>query len=602
MLDPANRALLLDALRPPPGHDLDLAVATTFTLDLQTALMVPLAFAGFRFDENPDPIEMMEALRRTSERLDIFCQAGAISAGRWPSDLVALLENSIHEVRRPRSNCIFHPKVWALRLLDPEGNPSFRLVVLSRNLTASRSWDTILRLDGQPQGRRPIANNAPLGRLIAALSGLTVGDLPQERRDALEKLSEDLRRVHWELPEGAREVHFHPIGIPGSRSFPLEEHFSGYRKLVISPFVRDGLIRRVLTLRPGQKAALISRGEELGTLQPDTLENLDIFELDPASQLAVDEDGEEKNRAILTNLHAKVFVIERARLAHLFVGSANATEGAFNGNVEFLCEIVGQVAKFGVDALVGDDAPLRSMLTPYITSETAEVDQSDTVGRALEGLLINIAGQVGFCTTVSSQPDGWISRITATSDLPHIPVGTRVTIAAHNRPAQTYELHPGSPIEIELSPRGIADITPFLQLTASQRHEGTFIERSTVICSRLDGEPDDRYHEIFARQIDTPEKFMRLLALLMGFPSGNVVARDGGTGSFAGSWSTGAGQGVLELLARALSENPESIDHLATIVEHLRGSASGMAVLPPGWDDVWVPALEARRAMAEAVS
>ena len=91
MLDPDNRALLLDALRPPPGHDLDLAVATTFTLDLETALMVPLAFAGFRFDENPDPIEIMEALRRTSERLDIFCQAGAISAGRWPSDLVALL-------------------------------------------------------------------------------------------------------------------------------------------------------------------------------------------------------------------------------------------------------------------------------------------------------------------------------------------------------------------------------------------------------------------------------------------------------------------------------------------------------------------------------
>ena len=602
MLAPDNRALLLDALRPPPGHSLDRAVATTFTLDLETALMVPLAFAGFRFDENPDPIEIMESLRRMSERLDIFCQAGAISAARWPSDLVALLEKSIHEVRRPRPNRIFHPKVWALRLLDPAGNSSFRLVVLSRNLTAHRNWDTILWLDGQPQGRRPNANNAPLGRLIAALSDFTVGDLPQERRDALGELAEDLRRVHWELPEGAREVRFHPIGIPGSRSFPLGEHFSGYRKLVISPFVRDGLIRRVLTPRPGQKAALISRSEELGTLQPDTLENLDIFELDPASQLSVDEDGEEKNRAFLTNLHAKVFVIEKARLAHLFVGSANATEGAFSGNVELLCEIVGQVAKFGVDAFVGDDAPLRSMLTPYIASETAEVDQTGSVGRALEGLLIDIAGQVGFCTTVNKQPHGWIPRITATSEFPQIPVSASVTVAAHNRPAETYELHPGEPVEIELSPRGIADITPFLQLTASQRHEGTIIERSTVICSQLDGEPDDRYHEIFARQIDTPEKFMRLLALLMGFATGNVVASDGGTGGSAGSWSTGTGQGVLELLARALSENPESIDHLATIVEHLRASASGMAVLPPGWDDVWVPALEARRAMAEAVS
>ena len=602
MLAPDNRALLLDALRPPPGHSLDRAIATTFTLDLETALMMPLAFAGFRFDENPDPIEIMEALRRTSERLDIFCQAGAISAARWPSDLVALLEKSIHEVRRPRPGRIFHPKVWALRLLDPTGAPSFRLVVLSRNLTASRNWDTVLWLDGQPQGRRPSANNAPLGRLIAALSDFTVGELPRARRDALAELSEDLRRVHWELPEGAREVHFHPIGIAGSRSFPIEEHFSGYRKLVISPFVRDGLIRRVLTPRPGQKAALISRGEELGILQPDTLESLDVYELDPASQLSVDEDTEGSNRAFLTNLHAKIFVIERARLAHLFVGSANATEGAFSGNVEFLCEIVGQVRKFGVDALVGDAAPLRSMLTPYLASETADTDQAITVGRALEGLLMDIAGQVGFFTTVNKQPDGWIPRITAGSEFPRIPAGASVTIAAHNRPAETYELHPGESIDIELLPREIADITPFLQLTASQAVEGTMIERSTVICSQLDGEPDDRYHEIFARQIDTPEKFMRLLALLMGFATGNVLASDGGTGGSTGSWSTGTGQGVLELLARSLSENPESIDHLATIVEYLRGSASGMATLPPGWDDVWIPVLEARRAMLEAVS
>ena len=602
MLAPDNRALLLDALRPTPGHSLDRAVATTFTLDLETALMVPLAFAGFRFDENPDPIEVMEALRRTGERLDIFCQAGAISAARWPSDLVALLEKSIHEVRRPRPDRIFHPKVWALRLLNPTGDPSFRLVVLSRNLTASRSWDTILWLDGQPQGRRPNASNAPLGRFIGALSGFAVGELPQERREALSELAEDLRRVQWELPEGAREIHFHPIGIPGWRSFPMEEHFSGYRKLVISPFVRDGLIRRVLSPGPGRKATLVSRGEELGTLRPDTIEGLNIYELDPASQLSVDEDGVERNRAFLTNLHAKVFVIERARLAHVFVGSANATEAAFNGNVEFLCEIVGQVAKFGVDSLVGDDAPLRAMLTPYVASEMAEVDKASFVGRMLEGLLMDIAGQLGLCTTVVGQADGWIPRITGDSEFPQIPAGASVTIAAHNRPAETHELRPGEPIEIELSPCELADITPFLQLTANHTDEGTVIERSTVICSRLEGEPDDRYHEIFARQIDTPEKFMRLLALLMGFATGNIIASDLQTGDSTGSWSTGAGQGVLELLARALSENPESVDHLAAIVEQLRGSSRGMAVFPPGWDDVWLPALEARRATLEAVS
>ena len=46
MLAPDSRELLLDALRPPTGCSLDRAVATTFTLDLETALTVPLAFAG----------------------------------------------------------------------------------------------------------------------------------------------------------------------------------------------------------------------------------------------------------------------------------------------------------------------------------------------------------------------------------------------------------------------------------------------------------------------------------------------------------------------------------------------------------------------------
>ena len=601
MLAPDNRALLLDALRPPPEYSLDHAVATTFTLDLETALMVPLAFAGFRFAENPDPIEIMEALRRMSDRLDIFCQAGAISAAEWPSDLVALLEKSIHEVKRPRRGRIFHPKVWALRFLDSSDEPCYRLVVLSRNLTSSRSWDTVLWFDGRIRDRRPIANNAPLARFIAALPGLAVGESPIERRDALAELAEDLRRVHWQLPDGAREVHFHPIGIPRHRSFPVEEHFRGYRKLVISPFIREKFIDDVLV--PARlRATLISRREELDKLQPEILEGLEIYELDPASQLSADDDEEQTDRTFLTNLHAKVFAIESARLAHLFVGSANATQGAFSGNVEFLCELVGPVAKFGVDALLGgDDDSLRSLLNQYVTSESPVVDQTDTSGRELERLLMAVA-EVGFRTTVTRQDDGWVPRITADAELPPIPVGASLTIAAHNRPDETCELHSGVPIDIELSPRQIADVTAFLQLTASRTDQGTLIERSTVICSQLDGAPDNRDHEIFARQINTPEKFMRLLALLMGFVEGNVAGSPSGTVDGGGNWSTGPGQGVLELLARALSENPESIDHLAKIVEHLRGWSSGMAILPPGWDYVWIPALEARRAMQEAAS
>ena len=598
MLAPDNRRLLLDALRPPPDHTLDRAIATTFTLDLATALTVPLAFAGFQYDEHPDPIEVMEALRGMSERLDIFCQAGAINAGRWPSDLLALLENVIHEVRRPRPGHVFHPKVWVLRFLDRSQEPSFRLLVLSRNLTADRSWDALLWLDGRLE-EGPIETNAPLARFAAALSGLAVTQMPTDRRGPIAALAEELNRVRWDLPSGVRRAHFHPIGLPSSPPFPVDEHFSGYRKLAISPFVRDGAIRRLLRPGAGQKAVLVSRSEELATLQPSSLDRLEVYELDPAASLSADNVEEETSQAFLTHLHAKIFAVERARLAHLFVGSANATDaGLSGGNIEFLCELIGPVAKLGVDALVGEGAPFRDMLTPYVASETPVIDETSSTGRELEDILLDIAGQVRFRSTVTRRADGWVSRVTAETALPDIPEGMRVTIAAHNRPAETFLLNSDEPIDFELSPRELADVTPFLQLTARRTVKGQVVERSAVICSRLDGAPDERFQEIMARQIDTPEKFLRLLALLIGFSSGSS-GDIAGTGDGPASWSSGPRQGFLELLARALSERPESIDHLESIVDHLRRPANGRAILPAGWDDVWLPALEARRTMLE---
>ena len=387
MLAPDSRTLLLDALRPPSGCRLDRAVATTFTLDLAAALMAPLAFAGFRIDEQQDPIELMEALRRESGRIDVFCQAGSISAGRWPSDLLALLEDVIHEVRRPRPGHVFHPKVWVLRFLDGSLEPFFRLLVLSRNLTSDRSWDTILWLDGR-LGGRPVAGNAPLAQFVAALPGLGVDRLPSDRLEAILGLAEDLRRATWDLPDGVREARFHPIGLSGGPRFDAEAQFSGYRKLVISPYVREGALRRILRPRAGERAVLVSRGEELRALSPGSLDGLEVYELDPTATLADDDMAGERDRTFLTHLHAKVFAVERARLAHLFVGSSNGTEAGLGGNIEFLCELVGRVATLGVEALIGDDAPLRAMLAPHAPGEEPQVDEAGTA-----------AGQSTICSS-----------------------------------------------------------------------------------------------------------------------------------------------------------------------------------------------------------
>ena len=46
MLQPDTRRLLTDALRPPSGFHLDAAVATTYSLDLVSLVLAPLAMAA----------------------------------------------------------------------------------------------------------------------------------------------------------------------------------------------------------------------------------------------------------------------------------------------------------------------------------------------------------------------------------------------------------------------------------------------------------------------------------------------------------------------------------------------------------------------------
>lgn len=595
MLAPDSRALLLDALRPPTGYRLDRAVATTFTLDLASTLMVPLAFAGFRLRDQLDPLELMQALRTTADRFDVFCQAGAIRAGTWPSDLVALLEDAVHEVRRPGPGHIFHPKTWVLRFVDESLEPLYRLLVLSRNLTTDRSWDTVLWLDGH-RGRRDAANT-PLARFIESLASQSIGALPTERIAGIEQLAQDIRRVEWELPSGIRELRFHPSGIPGAPRLDLEKLLSGYHRMVISPFVRAGALGRLLAGQGDDRPILVSRGEELDALPTGALDGIDAYELDPMASLTSDDGDTPQSASVLSALHAKVFIVERARLAHLFVGSANATDAGLGGNVEFLCELVGSPTVVGASALVSEGAPFAKMLKRYDPPEAPVTEtEESTALRALDELLIDLA-QVGFCVQVMEAPTGWTSHASSDNALPAGTPDTRITIAPHKFPNESVEVGAGSHIDVTWPERDAGDLSPFLLLTVSRVAAGQRVERSTVICARLVGAPSSRLDDIFVRQVDTAEKFMRLLALLLGLGAANGGSEVDETGGALGGWAAFEGSGILELLARALVERPEAIDHLRVIVDRLRTTDAGQSVLPPNWDSVWLAVLEARESL-----
>ena len=125
MLAPDERTLYTEALVPPPGLQLDFAVAATYSLDLTTLLSVPLQLVLHSTEDHhelfQDPVTLYEALQRASSKVQVFVQRGAIHAPPNDHLLFALLEDMMVEVEAPNGG-VFHPKMWVLRFARP-GRP-----------------------------------------------------------------------------------------------------------------------------------------------------------------------------------------------------------------------------------------------------------------------------------------------------------------------------------------------------------------------------------------------------------------------------------------------------------------------------------------------
>src|SRR5207249_1503260 len=127
----------------------------------------------------------------------------------------------------------------------------------------NHSWDAVLRLDGQQRGG-PKAGNRPLAGLIRALPDLAVIPLDAARRERVTALAEDVRRVEWQTPNDVNEIRFHVFGIAGVR--PTAD-FTGYRHLVIAPFLTDAGLDTVAPNSPD--VTVVSRIDDLERLSPD---------------------------------------------------------------------------------------------------------------------------------------------------------------------------------------------------------------------------------------------------------------------------------------------------------------------------------------------
>jgi hypothetical protein len=584
MLEPDGRAALTEQLRPPAGFHLSHAVATTFTLDLTTALSVPLAFAAHRVRESRDPIAILDAVRRAADRIDVFAQAGQIFEPPAISDLFALLEPMIHPARAPRPSILFHPKVWVLEYASGDAR-SYRMLCASRNLTNDRSWDLVVRIDGVAADS-PNAQSTPLSAFLRALPEMSVQPLPLDRVTRIMVLADAVSRVEWERPSDVRSLRFHPYGIPGVATEPLQELFDGLRHGIISPFLSDEGIRRIVPAR-SESITVLARREQLDRLDRSTLDRIEALILDDAAN--DDAESDEPTQADpLVGLHAKAYVLDRRSGSHLFVGSANATEPAFGGNVEMLVEFEGPQTKLGVTALLGEASPLRALTIAFDPVGNAEVPENEAADHALDKTLRLLAGRRYSAHVIPSDGPGdeaaYAIRLTAESTF-SIPADTTARATLLTRPANTGPV-PGEPVIFERV--ALTDITPFIVIRVT---DGRGVTAATVVTADLVGDIPGRQDAVIANQLSNRSAFMKLLALLLAIEDAEGMLRFDPIGATTGAWDE-SGNGLFEILVKAIGVEHDGLADVRRIIDHLRANESrrtegSPSVLPEGFDELW---------------
>lgn len=589
MLNPNFRSLYTSALTPPPGMIFDEAVATTFSMDPALLLEAPVYLALMAADgqTDPDPLAVLEAIRRYSKRITVYVQRGRIQVPQIakPNPLFGFLEDMVVEVSVPGGG-VFHPKVWAIRFVSPDQSSAlYRLVVLTRNMTTDQSWDLSLQLEGSVAGRKA-KSNRPLAHFFGMLPGLATGSVVAEREAQTRRFAEALHRVQWELPEGFDELAFY---LPGIRGFDWEPPQAN-RMVVISPFCSDYALQS-LAKQSTAADALISRPESLADLNQETLALFShCLHLDEAAET---EDGEEDTNVehpLATGLHAKVYLFEAryySDYTHVLMGSANATNAALNAakNIEILVGLVGKKSKVGgIDELLGADG-LGEYLVDFDATKESVIDvvrqDAEACVEAARSRLAEVAWSLE-CSPGSKESLWALLLAGAIPSLEGI-VSADVWPITLQPDSRAKSLLSSDPVMWECDAAYIAGLIAFELKTNHPDVTARF-----VLNLPITGIPGERESAILQTVISNQDGFIRYLLLLLGDDTGSGF--EGGNGSGWAKWLArlAAGEDIplLEELTRTFSRHPERLSEISRVLRDL-SQGSQNAVVPDEFLSLW---------------
>lgn len=591
MLNPQEREVFLDALRPDPGSVLDRAVGTSFTLDLDALLLVPLAFALFESDgSTPDPTALLAAIQQNASHLALYCDAAHIKAPARDQKLFVLLESSLLPILAPRRGVV-HPKLWVLRFRSVEGEMRHRVLVLSRNLTFDTSWDLLVRFDEESSGAKLGNDVAAVLRGLDALSGSPI----------TRSIASSVAGVRFAVPEPFDEARLYGLGLDRRVTFDPITVAPGDRVLVVSPFLSVDRLHQLRALGERHRT-LVSRPDELTRIGSAAVDEWGTPLVLRATQGWEATDAE---AAGLAGLHAKLYVVDRGERTTWFMGSANATGSAVARNVETVVQLVGPRTKAGVGVLLSEgsnEVRFRTLLEefPVLETEPAERTPEELEESRLEEIARDIS-RLRLDARVRTEGDGYRLDLTFHGNIPPLRRGDRVYARLVTRTLEERTQLNHTPAASLVAARS-SEITSLVALRLTG-DTSLAAPRELVLAARLLDAPEDRAERLLIDLIPDQRRFALLLFLMLaaGDPDADTATEARHLVATAGSHVASdyaVDIPLFEALVRTSARDPQRLAAIDTLVTRLRRSPEGRERLPDGFDELWssfVPLIERDR-------
>ena len=479
-----NRLEYGQLLFPEPGYDLEFAVGMTYSLDLEALLGIPVSLGMLETLDSAaakNPYFVLEAIRKSSDRIALFCNFDGMKLPQNIRPVFALLEGSVFPISLGQ-NANFHPKLWVVCYRNAAGEKRIRVIVLSRNLTFDCSMDVAAEMTGTVGKERCEAN-----RPLADLLYFTATHASREKKPAIQALARDVMRVSdFDCGERFESYEFLPFGIPGHKQETDRFLLDADNLLVVSPFLSKGVLEKI-TRRPWRKTLITRKA----SLTPEIVRQFDHIYV-PREELMDDELLGEADTCTKRDLHAKVMGKANSSGNYLYLGSLNASHNALYRNVEFLLGLKFKPYMASYDSLVKDFLPEENNPFEEVTQVEEISEEESTEQSVLRGIAGLLRGAV-----VHREGDSY--RVTLDCDAPEAPA----TLAPLLRKEQARPIAPGLAFEGLL----LRELSEFYIVWCG--------EERAVLKITTEGIPEERDQAIYSSIIGSKQGFLAYVSFLL---------------------------------------------------------------------------------------